>query len=76
MNRHMFIKICMVKYHLQFRCLLVHKPSIQDNVFILLLSVTNSENAIHKLTYCHEFMNIHILYYHKFMTIFFASSYW
>ena len=76
MIQYTFFKIFMAKYHLQFRCLLIHRPSNQDNIFLLLLFVTNRDHAIHKFIYCHEFMNNHTLYYHKFMTIYFASRYW
>ena len=33
MNRHTFLKIFMVKYHLTFRCLVIYKLYNQDSIF-------------------------------------------
>ena len=60
MNHHKFL-ICMMKYHLQFWCLVIYKPFYQVIVycntryyFLKLFFFTNSDPL---QFFCHEFIN-------------------
>ena len=66
MNQHTFLKICVVKYHLSFRCSVIYMPFNEDNIFYeYFLSILTTMIFIN--SYCYEFMNHHTLYNHKYI---------